>query len=141
MQKMQKFKKRKKIKWQKNIFAGVVVIIVVVVVVVDVDLLDLFLLLQIFFHAKSGGCSFKIDWVMANLVQLKFWQTRTDWQISPLYSSEINKNPKTVTGGPFFDRLSDRNMLYTNRFLTKNYLSWYILAPIGAIKIISCQPC
>ena len=62
-------------------------------------------------------------------------------QISPLYSSEINKNPKTVTGGPFYDRLSDRNMLYTSGNLTKNYLSWYILAPIGAIKIISCQPC
>ena len=42
---------------KKNIFAGVVVVVVVVVV----DLLDLILLLQIFFHAKSGGCSFKID--------------------------------------------------------------------------------
>ena len=54
-------KNAKKIKCKKNIFAGVVVIIVVVVVVVVVDLLDLVLLLQILFHAKSGGCSFKID--------------------------------------------------------------------------------
>ena len=63
---MKKFKNTKKCK--KNIFAGVVVVVVIVVVVVVVvfvvvvvDLLDLVLLLQIFFHAKSGGCSFKID--------------------------------------------------------------------------------
>ena len=77
---MQKFKKRKKIKCKKckkNIFAGVVIVVVVVVVVVVVDLHDLVLLLQSYYHAKSGGCSFKIDRVMANLVQLKFWQ-RTD---------------------------------------------------------------
>ena len=55
---------------KKNIFAGVVVVVVV-------DLHDLVLLLQSYYHAKSGGCSFKIDRVMANLVQLKFWQ-RTD---------------------------------------------------------------
>ena len=44
-------KTQKKIKCKKNIFAGVVVVIA----------LDLVLILQIFFHAKSGGCSFKID--------------------------------------------------------------------------------
>ena len=42
-----KCKKRKKMQKQ-NIFAGVVVV-------------DLLLLLQIFFLAKSGNCSFKID--------------------------------------------------------------------------------
>ena len=76
-------KKTKKAKIaKKTICAGVVVnvIVVVVVVLVDVNLLDLDLdLLQSYYHAKSGGYSLKIDWVMANLVQLKFWQKRTDW--------------------------------------------------------------
>ena len=58
MQKIQKSKNGKKCKkikskkMQKNIVAGVVV---------DVDLHDLVLLLQSYYHAKSGGCSFKID--------------------------------------------------------------------------------
>ena len=70
--------KLKKIKWKKTIFAGVLVVVVVVV-----NLLDLILLLQIFFHAKSGGCSFKIGWVMAILVWLKkvriLTDSLTDW--------------------------------------------------------------
>ena len=64
---------------KKNIFAGVVIVVVVdvVVVVVVVDLHDLVLLLQSYYHAKSGGCSFKIDRVMAILVQLKKRKTHT----------------------------------------------------------------
>ena len=81
MQKIQKGKKCKKIKSKKNIVAGVVVVdVVVVVVVVVVDLHDLVLLLQSYYHAKSGGCSFKIDRVMAILVQLKKRKTQTDSQ-------------------------------------------------------------
>ena len=95
-----KCKKIKSIKYaKKNIVAGVVVIDVDVVVVVVVDLHDLVLLLQSYYHAKSGGCSFKIDRVMANLVQLKFWQrthSLTDRQISPLYSSEISEIPEIL---------------------------------------------
>ena len=74
---------QKKIKWKKNHFAGVVVVVVdfVVVVVVVVDLHDLVLLLQSYYHAKSGGYSFQIDWVMANLVQIKKGAgTQTDRQ-------------------------------------------------------------
>ena len=51
----------------------IVVVVVVVVVVAVVDLHDLVLLLQSYYHAKSGGCSFKIDRVMAILAWLKFW--------------------------------------------------------------------
>ena len=46
---------------QKNIVADLVVVVVVVFVLVVVDLHDLVLLLQSYYHAKSGGCSFKID--------------------------------------------------------------------------------
>ena len=74
-QKVQKMQKTTK-KCKKNIVAVVV---------------DLVLLLQIYFHAKSGGPSLEIDWVTANLVQIKKGDTDTltDWLISPLYSSEI----------------------------------------------------
>ena len=54
--KVQKIGKRGK---YKNIFIVVAVIII------------LLLHLQIYYHAKSGGLSFKIACVMANLVQLK----------------------------------------------------------------------
>ena len=84
IQKTQKNKMQKNAK--KNIFAGVVIVVVdvvVVVVVVVVDLHDLVLLLQSYYHAKSGGCSFKIDRVMAILVQLKKRKTQTHSQISP----------------------------------------------------------
>ena len=57
---------KKKIKAKKYIVAGVVVVV------------NLVLFLQIFFHAKSGGCSLKIDQVMANLVQLKKREIHTD---------------------------------------------------------------
>ena len=99
---MQKFKKRKKIKCKKINFAGVVIVVVVDVdvVVVVVDLHDLVLLLQSYYHAKSGGCSFKIDRVMANLVQIKKGEihthSQTDRQISPLYSSEIHVSVYTL---------------------------------------------
>ena len=53
-----------------------------VVDIVDVVLLNIVLLLlfQIYYHAKSGGPSFKIDWVMAisGLAQILEEETHRD---------------------------------------------------------------
>ena len=43
-----------------------------------------YLFFQIYYLAKFGGPSLEIGWVMTNLVQVKNWQSQTNWETEKL---------------------------------------------------------